>query len=66
MADNNQALTVFEPQNVQTLAELAPQSYEENQVSHFRCIEAGKSLLERVKREGMSDALDMEIAKYGA
>lgn len=64
MADNNQALTVFEPQNVQTLAELAPQSYKENQVSHFRCIEAGKSLLERVKREGMSDALDMEIAKF--
>ena len=64
MAVNNQALTVFESQNVQTLAELAPQSYKENQVSHFRCIEAGKSLLERVKREGMSDILDMEIAKF--
>lgn len=64
MADNTQALTVFEPQNVQTLAQLAPQSYKENQFSHFRCIEAGNSLLERVKREGMSDALDMEIAKF--
>lgn len=64
MIDNTQALTVFEPQNVQTLAELAPQSYKENQLSHFRCIEAGKSLLERVKREGMSDTLDMDIAKY--
>jgi len=64
MADNIQSLTIFEPQNVQTLAELAPQSYRENQVSHTRCIEAGQSLLERVRREGMSDALDMDIAKF--
>ena len=64
MADNIQALTVFEPHNVQTLAELAPRSYKENQISHIRCIEAGNSLLERVKREGMSDELDMEIASF--
>ncbi len=65
MTDNNHgALTIFEPQNVQTLTRLAPQSYKENLVSHSRCIEAGKSLLERVGREGMSDALDMEIAAY--
>ncbi|MCM1318778.1 MAG: hypothetical protein NC217_00115 [Muribaculaceae bacterium] len=64
MADNTTTLTVFEPKNVQTLSELAPQSYKENQISHFRCIEVGKQLLERIKREGMSDALDMELAKY--
>lgn len=65
MTDNNHgALTIFEPQNVQTLTRLAPQSYKENQVSHSRCIEAGKSLLERVGTEGMSDALDMEMAAY--
>lgn len=64
MADNTNALTVFEPKNVQTLSELAPQSYKENQLSHFRCIEVGKQLLERIKTEGMSDALDMELAKY--
>lgn len=63
MADNT-ALTIFEPQNVQILAELGPQSYKDNQLSHFRCIEAGKALLERVKREGMSDSLDMDIAKF--
>lgn len=63
MADNT-ALTIFQPQNVQTLAELGPQSYKDNQLSHLRCIEAGKQLLERVQREGMSDNLDMELAKY--
>ena len=64
MADNTQALTIFEPRNVQTLAELAPQSYRDNQLSHTRCLEVGNQLLARVKQEGMSDALDMEIAKF--
>lgn len=64
MTDNNQALAIFEPQNVQALAELAPQSYRDNHLSHTRCLEAGNQLLARVQQEGMSDTLDMEIAKY--
>lgn len=64
MADNKQAMTIFEPHNVRTLAELAPQSYRDNLLSHTRCLEAGNQLLARVKQEGMTDALDMDIAKY--
>lgn len=64
MADNKQAMTIFEPHNVRTLAELAPQSYRDNLLSHTRCLEAGNQLLARVKQDGMTDALDMEIAKY--
>lgn len=64
MADNKQAMTIFEPHNVRTLAELAPQSYRDNLLSHTRCLEAGNQLLARVKQEGMTDALDIEIAKY--
>lgn len=64
MADNAQALTIFEPRNVQTLAELAPQSYRDNQLSHTRCLEVGSVLLLKIRKEGMSDALDMEIAKF--
>lgn len=64
MADNNLALTIFEQKNVQTIAELAPKSYRENQLSHTRCLEAGNALLARVRKEGMSDALDMELANY--
>lgn len=64
MTDNAKALTIFEPRNVQTLAELAPQSYRDNQLSHTRCLEVGNQLLARVKQDGMSDALDMEIARF--
>lgn len=63
MADNT-AVALFEPQNVQTISQLAPKSYNENTVSHDRCLETGDKLLARVKEEGMSDALDMEIAKF--
>lgn len=61
---NSNALTIFEPQNVQTIAELAPQSYHDNIISHDRCLDAGNILLQRIQLEGMSDALDMEIAKF--
>lgn len=64
MADNNTALTLFEPQNIQTLSQLAPKSYSENSLSHTRCLEVGNRLLARIKQEGMSDALDMETAKF--
>ena len=57
-------MTVFEPQNVATIAKMAPQAYNENVVSHDRCIQFGKQLLERVNTEGMSDSLDQEIAVF--
>lgn len=61
---NSRSLTIFEPRNVRTLAELAPQSYQDNLLSHTRCLEAGNQLLARVKQEGMSDTLDMDIARF--
>ena len=64
MADNHQPLTIFEQKNVQTLAQLAPQSYQDNLLSHTRCLEVGSALLLRVRKEGMTDALDMEIARF--
>lgn len=64
MTVNTNALTIFEPQNVRTIAELAPQSYNDNLLSHDRCLDAGNILLQRIQREGMSDALDMDIAKF--
>lgn len=63
MADNN-ALTIFEPQNVQTIATLAPQSYDKNLRSHDGCLNFGEALLQRVQAEGMSDILDQEISLY--
>lgn len=62
--ETTQSLTIFEPENVRTLAELAPRSYQENQLSHVRCLEAGSALLLKVQKEGMNDALDVEIARF--
>lgn len=58
------AMTIFEPQNVATIAKLAPQAYNENVLSHDRCIQYGKQLLARVNTEGMNDNLDQEIAVF--
>lgn len=57
-------ITIFEPQNVGTIVQIAPQAYNENKVSHDRCMQFGQELLDRVKSEGMSDALDQEIATF--
>lgn len=57
-------LTIFEPQSVSTIAQVAPQAYQENTISHDRCLAFGKELLERVNNEGMSDGLDQEIASF--
>lgn len=57
-------ITIFEPQNVGTIAKVAPQAYKENSISHDRCIQFGQQLLDRAINEGMSDALDQEIATF--
>ena len=57
-------VTVFEPQNFNAVIQAAPKAYSENKISHERCLAYGKSLLGRVRAEGMSDTLDQEIALY--
>lgn len=62
--DNKNTLVVFEPENVKTIAEMGPVAINENNISHNKCLEAGKALLERVQREGMNDELDQNIAHF--
>lgn len=57
-------ITLFEPQSIGTIAQIAPQAYNENSISHDRCLQVGQHLLERASSEGMSDALDQEIATF--
>lgn len=57
-------ITIFEPQNVATIVQIAPQAYNENKLSHDRCLQFGQELLNRVNTEGMSDELDQEIATF--
>lgn len=60
----NTEITIFEPQNFGTVIQAAPVAYRENQISHERCIAYGQQLLQRVQTEGMTDALDQEVATF--
>ncbi len=57
-------ITIFEPQNFGAVVKAAPQAYSENRMSHERCLAYGQQLLHRVQTEGMSDALDQELAVF--
>lgn len=57
-------ITVFEPQNFGSVVKAAPQAYNENRISHERCLACGQQLLQRIQAEGMSDELDQEVAVF--
>jgi len=60
----NNEVAIFEPQSVGTIAQVAPQAYNENTVSHDQCLQFGQQLLDRVNASGMNDEIDQEIAVY--
>lgn len=60
----NNEIAIFEPQSVGTIAQIAPQAYNENTVSHDQCLKFGQNLLDRVNASGMNDEIDQEIATY--
>ena len=57
-------LTIVSAENVSAIASNAPKALQDNKTSHDRCIEFGQKLLDRVRKEGMSDALDKDIALF--
>ncbi len=57
-------VALFQPQNMQTMGETALDSYQRNNRSHDNAIARGQVLLQRVATEGMTDALDKELAEY--
>lgn len=62
-AEEQTALTVFNPENIRTLSRIAPDAYRENQLSRVRCLDAGQALL-NLAEQGMTDDLDQQIARY--
>ncbi|WP_300878322.1 hypothetical protein [uncultured Bacteroides sp.] len=54
---------IIRQENVELIMRNAPQSYQENQVSHDRCIEFGQNLLNAISA-GMTDELDRQAAEY--
>ena len=63
MAQEN-AIVVFEPQNIQQIAQMGPQAASENKVSHDRCIDAGQILLDTIEASGMNDEIDQRVATF--
>ena len=61
---NNNELAIIRPENIQTIVQAAPQSYNDNKNSHDRCIDFGLTILNAVRTKGMNDELDQQAAAF--
>ena len=61
---NNNELAIIKPENIQTIVQAAPQSYNDNKTSHDRCISFGLTILNIVRAQGMNDTLDQQAASF--
>lgn len=60
----NTDLTIVRKENVQMIAQTAPEVYKNNSISCQKCTDFGKRLLAQIKEHGMTDELDMQCATY--
>ena len=60
----NTELTIVRKENVQLIAQSAPEVYKSNTLSCQKCTDFGKRLLAQIKEQGMNDELDMQCATY--
>ena len=60
----NTDLTIVRKENVQMIAQTAPEVYKNNTISCQKCTDFGKRLLVQIKEHGMTDELDMQCATY--
>ena len=56
-------LAIIRKENIDIIVSSAPAAYNENVVSHDRCLGAGQSLLDKMK-QGMNDELDQQAAIF--
>lgn len=55
---------IIKKENIETIVSIAPNAYNENQISRQRCLAAGQKLLDAISANGMDDALDQEVATF--
>ncbi len=60
----NTELTIVRKENVQLIAQSAPEVYQSNSLSCQKCTDYGQRLLTQIKEQGMTDELDMQCATY--
>ena len=61
---NNTQPTIVRKENVQIIAQSAPEVYQSNTLSCQKCNDYGQRLLAQIKAQGMNDELDMQCATY--
>ena len=57
-------IAIIKRENVELIVSNAPTAYNENQVSHQRCLDAGNQLLDTIHQQGMNDQLDQQAALF--
>ena len=63
MSETNN-LPILRQENVQMIAQSAPDTYNTNSLSAKRCFDYGSNLLSEIQRGGMTDELDKQCAEY--
>lgn len=61
---NEISIPILKKENVQLIAQSAPETYSHNALSTRRCAEAGTSLLTEIQQKGMTDELDQRCAVF--
>ena len=64
MSEQNTDLTIVRRENVQMIAQSAPEIFQQNTISCQKCNDFGKQLLDQIKKQGMNDELDQKCATY--
>lgn len=58
-------LVLVKRENVEMIVQNAPQSYNENQISHDKCLEFGQNIMNSIQAAGgMTDELDRQAADF--
>lgn len=60
----NNNLPILRQENVQLIAQSAPDAYNTNSLSSMRCSDYGKNLLAEIQQYGMTDELDKRCAEF--
>lgn len=57
-------LTIIRPDNISVIVKAAPQSYDDNKLSHDNCLQAGQDILALIEKNGMTDEIDQKAAVF--
>lgn len=57
-------LPILQAENIATIVQKAPESYQANKMSSQRCDAAGKAILDAINAGGMTDDLDQKAATF--